>query len=149
MTEYLFEHYTLIKALHIIAVMSWMAGMLYLPRLFVYHTQVATGSETAKMFIIMEYRLLRYIINPAMIASFILGGLMIYLMGFASFGKWMHVKLLFAIILTAVHGMLARHRKAFANGTNSYSETYYRVLNEAPTICMIVIVILAVVKPYF
>lgn len=148
MMDFIQDNYLWIKALHIIAVISWMAGMLYLPRLFVYHTQVSAGSESYKLFCVMEYRLLRYIINPAMIASFILGLLMIYGVGFGNFGKWLHVKLFALIILTAAHGMLARHRKAFASGANNCSTTYFRILNEVPTLCMIVIVIFAVVKPF-
>lgn len=144
------EFYPWIKALHIIAVIAWMAGMLYLPRLFVYHTQVKIGSETSELFKIMERRLLRFIINPAMIIAF---GSGIWLMIFINAldpqnGKWMHYKLVLVVIMTIAHGFMARCRHRFAQDKNTYSTKFYRILNEVPTILMIGIVILVVVRPF-
>lgn len=143
------EYYHWIKALHILAVISWMAGMLYLPRLFVYHTQVKIGSEASELFKIMERRLLRFIINPAMIVTW---GAGLWLMKYTNAldiqnGKWMHYKLLLLIGMQISHAMMARYRRKFANDQNTKSTKFYRILNEIPTILMIGIVILVVVKP--
>lgn len=140
--------YLWVKAFHIIAVMSWMAGMLYLPRLYVYHCGVAVGSEMDKTFQTMERRLLRYIINPAMITTFLLGGWLIYLVGMSNLTGWFHAKLALVLVMAATHGMLARYRKQFVRGENKHSARFYRILNEVPTVLMIAIVILAVVKPF-
>lgn len=140
--------YLWVKAFHIIAVMSWMAGMLYLPRLYVYHTGVQIGSEMDKMFQLMERRLLRYIINPAMIVTFGLGIWLVSIVGMENLSGWFHAKLALVLIMAAVHGFLARCRKQFARGENKYSARFYRILNEVPTLLMILIVILAVVKPF-
>lgn len=140
--------YLWVKAVHIIAVISWMAGMLYLPRLYVYHTGVAVGSEMDKTFQVMERRLLRYIINPAMIVSFALGIWLIVIVGWDNLSGWFHMKLTLVILMAAAHGFLARYRKQFARGENKHSAKFYRVLNEVPTLLMIGIVILAVVKPF-
>lgn len=148
MINFFSQHYLVLKSLHIIAVISWMAGMLYLPRLFVYHASVGSKSPEAKMLCVMEYKLLKYIMNPAMIASFILGGIMIWAMGFSGFGKWIHAKMALLILMMAVHGTLAAHRKKLANGTNKKSHVYFRFLNEIPTVLMILIVFFAVLKPF-
>jgi putative membrane protein len=140
------EYYLIIKALHIISVIAWMAGMLYLPRIFVYHCQVEQGSPTSALLKVMERRLLRYIINPAMIFSFIFGIMLISIIGMA--GGWLHTKILLVLFLAGVHGMLAKYRKDFERDENTKSEKFYRILNEAPTLLMVVIVILAVVKPF-
>ncbi len=140
------DYYLIIKALHIISVIAWMAGMLYLPRLFVYHTQVETGSPTSVLLKVMEKRLLRYIINPAMIFSFIFGIMLISIIGMA--GGWLHTKILLVLMLAATHGMLAKYRKDFERDANTKSTNFYRIINEAPTLLMIFIVILAVVKPF-
>lgn len=140
--------YLWVKAFHIIAVMSWMAGMLYLPRLYVYHTAVAVGSEMDKTFQTMERRLLRYIINPAMIITFALGIWLIFIIGMENLSGWFHAKMTLVLLMAAVHGFLARCRKKFVRGQNTYSAKFYRILNEVPTILMIFIVILAVVKPF-
>ncbi|MCP5361123.1 MAG: protoporphyrinogen oxidase HemJ [Hyphomicrobiales bacterium] len=144
------NYYLWLKALHIIAVISWMAGMLYLPRLFVYHTQVEKGSEASEMLKVMERRLLRYIINPAMIMSFIIGILLIIetKLGAPGGAKWIHVKIGLLLLMVTVHGILARHRKQFVRDANIHSARYYRILNEIPTVLMIFIVILAVLKPF-
>lgn len=144
------EIYNWVKALHIIAVISWMAGMLYLPRLFVYHTQVKIGSEASELFKIMERRLLRFIINPAMIVSWLAGGWLIhYTKALESQnGVWMHYKLLLLVFMQIAHAMMARYRKQFANDKNTKSTKFYRILNEVPTVLMVGIVILVVVRPF-
>lgn len=140
--------YLWVKAFHLIAVMSWMAGMLYLPRLYVYHTTAETGSDMDKTFQIMERRLLRFIINPAMILTFILGGWLIYIVGPSNLSGWFHAKMALVLVMAAAHGMLARYRKQFMRGENKHSQRFYRIVNEIPTLLMIAIVILAVVKPF-
>lgn len=135
------------KALHIIAVIAWMAGMLYLPRLFVYHADAKIGSELSETLKVMEYRLLRYITNPAMIAAWIFGLLTAYTQGQFS-DPWLHGKLLLVIGLSAVHGMLAKYRKAFAADERQRSAKFYRIINEVPTVLMIFIVLLVVLKPF-
>jgi putative membrane protein len=139
--------YNWLLALHIIAVIAWMAGMLYLPRLYVYHTRAAKGSEMSETFKVMERRLLRGIINPAMIAAWILG-LTLAWQGDHWRDGWLHAKLLLLVGMQVVHAGLARWRKAFANDANTHSEKFYRVINEVPTLLLIGIVILAVVKPF-
>lgn len=142
------DYYLWIKAFHIIAVISWMAGLLYLPRLYVYHTEVEVGSDQDKLFQKMEYRLLRYIMNPAMIVSLILGILLIIIVQpFGNGTIWFHIKALMLFFLFAFHGYLAILRKKFASGTNTGTVTHFRLINEVPTLIMIAIVCLAVVKP--
>ncbi len=136
-----------IKALHIIAVITWMAGMLYLPRLFVYHTQTLPGTPESERFKVMERKLLRGIINPSMITVWILGPLLAWVMHVYEQG-WLEVKFLLVIGLSAIHGMLVRGVKAFARDANTRSATYWRVMNEVPALLMIFIVILVVVKPF-
>ncbi len=147
MQEFLLEHYLWIKALHIIAVISWMAGMLYLPRLFVYHTDAADGSEMSRTFKLMERRLLKFIMTPAMILTWIFGLTMIAANPAIMDGGWIHVKLLLVLCLSGAHGFFAVCVKKFARNENARSAKFYRILNEAPTILMVVIVILAIVKP--
>src|SRR5258707_3091994 len=139
--------YEWIKALHIIAAISWMAGMLYLPRLFVYHCKAEIGSRQSETFKVMERRLLKAIINPAMIVTWLAG---LYL---AWSGHWfasgsLYGKLLLVLILSGVHGFFARLVKDFAADRNRRGQKFYRIINEVPTILMIGIVILVVVKPY-
>lgn len=143
------ETYSWLEALHIIAVMSWMAGMLYLPRLFVYHYGTAPGSESSEMLKLMELRLLRYIVNPAMIAAIILG---LSLAHYSNAldpqnGYWLYLKLCFVAGMVTVHAMLARYRKAFARDERPKTEKYFRILNEVPAVLMICIVITVVFKP--
>jgi protoporphyrinogen IX oxidase len=142
--------YLWIKALHIIAVISWLAGMLYLPRLFVYHANLLKGSEASELLKIMEYRLLKYIINPAMIVTWVFGICLIYINGLESLVKqgWFHAKITLLILMMIVHIMLAKYRRNFANDNNVKSANFFRVLNEVPTALMIGIVILVVVKPF-
>ena len=148
MIDFIGQYLLWIKALHIIAVMSWMAGMLYLPRLFVYHVGAEKGSELSETLKIMERRLLRFIINPAMILAFIFGGLMLWVMPDLMQQPWMHMKLTAVILMTAVHGLYARWRKQFLRDENKHSAKFYRWWNEAPTVLMIIIVIMAVVEPF-
>lgn len=138
--------YMWLKALHIIAVISWMAGMLYLPRLYVYHAGVEPGSEMSETFKIMERKLLRYIINPAMIVSLALGIWLITYIGMQH--GWLHAKITLLVGMFAFHGFLARWRKAFERDQNVHSAKFYRFMNEVPTVLMIGIVLLAVLKPF-
>ncbi len=141
--------YLWVQAIHVIAVIAWMAGLLYLPRLFVYHTQVAAGSEASDTFKTMERKLLKFIMNPAMIAAWIFGVLMILQLGLSGPGSgWLHAKLLFVLALSGVHGFLAASTRRFANDANTRSERFWRFFNEVPTVIMIVVVILVIVKPF-
>ena len=139
--------YEWIKALHVIAVISWMAGMLYLPRLFVYHCEAEVGSKQSETFKIMERRLLKAIINPAMIIAW-LAGLYLAWSGQWFASGWFHGKLLLVLVMSAVHGFFVRWVKAFAADRNVKSQKFYRVINEVPTVLMIGIVILVIVKPF-
>jgi len=139
--------YEWIKALHVIAVISWMAGMLYLPRLFVYHCEAEIGSKQSETFKIMERRLLRAIINPAMILTW-LAGLYLAWSGHLFSAGWLHGKLLLVIILSGVHGFFSRWVKYFAKDQNTRILSFYLIINEVPTVLMIGIVILVVVKPF-
>lgn len=145
--KFIIEHYLQIKALHIISVICWMAGLLYLPRLFVYHATAQLNSELDKTFRVMEYKLLKYIMNPSMITTFITGGLLIFMKDFKT-NHSLHVKLFFVLLLAASHGVMARHRKLFAEGRNTKSHVYFRILNEIPTVCMICIVFIVILKPF-
>jgi putative membrane protein len=140
--------YDWIKALHVISIIAWMAGLLYLPRLFVYHCEVAAGSEASETFKVMERRLLRAIMNPAMIAAWIFGiTLLVLNPGWFEMG-WIHAKLAFVVGLTGVHMMMARWRRAFAEDRNQRPQRFFRIMNEVPTLLMIGIVIFVVVKPF-
>ena len=139
--------YPWIKALHIIAVISWMAGMLYLPRLFVYHADAAPGSEKSETFKVMERRLLRAIINPAMVATWVFG-LWLAWRGFAFSGGWLHAKIAAVVVLSAVHGYLSGAVRRFAADRNEKPARHWRMINEVPTVLMIIIVVLVVVKPF-
>lgn len=139
--------YLWLKAAHVIAVIAWMAGMLYLPRLFVYHTAAEPGSVQSETFKVMERRLLRAIINPAMVATWVLGLWLAYDGGWFSSG-WMHAKLLFVLGLSALHGMFSGWVRAFSEDRNTRSQKFYRIVNEVPTVLMIGIVIFVIVKPF-
>jgi putative membrane protein len=135
------------KALHVIAVIAWMAGLLYLPRLFVYHCEAEPGSQQSETFKVMERRLLRAIINPAMIAAWLLG------LGLAFEGgwygsPWLQTKIVLVLGLSGIHGLLARWGRDFAADRNRHSQRFFRIINEIPAILMVGIVILAVVKPF-
>ena len=138
--------YPWIKTLHIVSVVAWMAGLLYLPRLFVYHAGARPGSETSETFKVMERRLLRAIINPAMIATWVLGLWLVWASEAWRAG-WFQAKFVLVLLLSGVHGLLARSFKAFAADRNRHSAKFYRLVNELPTLLMIGIVILAIVKP--
>jgi protoporphyrinogen IX oxidase len=139
--------YPWFKAFHVMAVISWMAGMLYLPRLFVYHCGAEKGSRQSETFKVMEQRLLRGIINPAMVVTWTLGLWMIYDGGWIS-AHWLHFKLLLVIVLSGVHGLLARWTMDFAGDRNRHSDRFYRIMNEVPAVLMAGIVIMAVIKPF-
>jgi putative membrane protein len=139
--------YEWVKALHVIAVIAWMAGMLYLPRLFVYHCEAEAGSRQSETFKVMERRLLRAIITPAMIAAWLLGLGLAYEGGWFAF-HWLQAKIVLVLVLSGVHGLLARWVRDFAADQNRHSQKFYRVINEVPAVLMVGIVILAVVKPF-
>jgi putative membrane protein len=144
--------YEWIKGFHIIAVIAWMAGMLYLPRLFVYHCAAEIGSVQSETFKVMERRLLRAIINPAMIATWVFGLALAWLGPDSRYGwfasGWLWAKIVLVLGLSVVHGLLARWMKDFARDRNRYSHKFYRIINEVPTLLMILIVLLAVLKPF-
>ena len=143
--------YLLFKSIHLIAVISWMAGLLYLPRIFVYHSESIVNEKSEYLvstFKIMERRLFLYIMNPAMIVSWIFGALLIYSIGFENFNSlWLEIKLLLVLLLTIYHFFLFYCLKKFAENTNSYSSKFYRIINEIPTILLILIILIVVFKP--
>jgi putative membrane protein len=136
-----------IRAFHVIAVISWMAGLLYLPRLFVYHAGVAIGSEMSETFKVMERRLLRGIILPAAGLTWILGAILAWQIGLQGNG-WLHAKMALVVLLTVFTHALGRYRRAFAEDRNQKSQKFFRLINEVPTVLMIAIVILVEVKPF-
>ena len=143
--------YLLFKSIHLIAVISWMAGLLYLPRIFVYHSEAFQNNKSEDLmgtFKVMERRLFIYIMNPAMIASWIFGGLLIHAIGIDNFGSlWLQLKLAFVIVLTIFHIFLFQCLRKFTENTNTYSPKFYRVINEIPTVLLIVIILVVVFKP--
>lgn len=148
MQSFILAHYDWFRALHLISVISWMAGLLYLPRLFVYHVSAAKGSELSETFKVMERRLLRLIMNPAMIATWIFGGLMLYANAALLSAPWMHAKLTGVVLMTVFHHALVRWRKAFFKDANVRTARFYRWANEVPTVLMILIVIMVLVRPF-
>ena len=141
--------YGWIKAGHISGVIAWMAGLLYLPRLFIYHAAAEPGSAQSETFKVMERRLLRAIMNPALAISLVTGGLLIANLGGGAWTSgWLHAKLACVLGLFAMHGLMARWRRDFDADRNARSQTFYRVANEVPTVLMIGIVVFAVVKPF-
>ena len=143
--------YLLFKSIHLIAVISWMAGLLYLPRIFVYHSEAVQNNKSEDLmetFKVMERRLLVYIMNPAMIISWVFGVLLIHTIGMDNFGSiWLQLKLAFVIILTIYHFFLFQCLRKFAENSNIYSSKFYRIINEIPTILLIGIVLVVVFKP--
>ena len=139
--------YLWLKAAHVIAIIAWMAGMLYLPRLFVYHTEVAPGSAQSETLKVMERRLLKAIINPAMTAAWILGLWLAWDAGLFRQG-WLHAKLMLVVAMSGLHGHFSAAVRAFAEDRNTRSARYWRIMNEVPTLLMIGIVILVIVKPF-
>ncbi|MBV8939514.1 MAG: protoporphyrinogen oxidase HemJ [Alphaproteobacteria bacterium] len=144
------DAYHWLKTLHLLAVIAWMAGQLYLPRLFAYHAQAIGGGEASETFKVMERRLMRGIMNPAMIATFIFGiALAVKLNAFAPVnGYWLHAKLSLVLMLAASHGLMGRWRKRFAQDANTHSPRFYKVFNEVQTALMIGVVALVVFKPF-
>lgn len=139
--------YMWVKAAHVVAIISWMAGMLYLPRLFVYHCDAAPGSELSEILKVMEHRLLRVIINPAMVLSWVLGLWLAWRGGFLMAG-WFHAKLALVILLSGFHGYLSAATRRFSQDANTVPARRWRLLNEAPAVLMIGIVVLVIVKPF-
>ena len=139
--------YEIIKSLHILSVISWMVGLLYLPRLFVYHSQVQVGSVQAEIFKVMERRLLRAIMTPAMIASFIFGIWLISLNYGLVYETWFQIKFIAVIFMAGIHGKLSKMRRSLENDEKPLSTKIYKIWNETPAVLMIVIVVMAVVKP--
>ncbi len=149
MTAWLAETYTWMKALHVISVIAWMAGMLYLPRLFVYHSGAVPGSEASEMLKVMERRLLRVIITPAMLASLASGLLLGLTPGAVDWSSvWPYAKIVLLVGMFALYDCNVRWQRAFAEERNSHDARYYRIANEAPTVLMVAIVIVIVVKPF-
>ena len=139
--------YEIVKAFHILSVISWMVGLLYLPRLFVYHSQTQIGSVQAETFKVMERRLLKAIMTPAMIASYIFGGWMIVLNYDLLYETWFQIKFASVIVMSGVHGKFSKMCRLLENDKKPLSSNKYRVWNEVPTILMIIIIVMAVVKP--
>lgn len=149
MSDFLLSNYGILKSLHIIAFVSWMAGLLYLPRLFVYHVNAKAGSDLSETLKIMEARLYGYIMRPAMIATWLFGLSMIAANpALMSGGGWLHAKLTLVFILTGVHHVFGAWRKKFARDENVKSEKFYRVWNEVPTLILVLVVFLVVLKPF-
>ncbi|MBO0904273.1 protoporphyrinogen oxidase HemJ [Jiella sonneratiae] len=141
--------YLWVKSVHVFAVIAWMAGMLYLPRLFVYHAGAETGSVQSETFKVMERRLLKGIINPAMIGTWVAGVWLAFSGGWLTSGDaWLHVKILLVLIMSGIHGMLTAATRRFAEDRNEKSARYWRVLNEVPAVLLIGIIVLVVVKPF-
>src|SRR5882672_12076234 len=139
--------YEWIKALHVVAIISWMAGMLYLPRLFVYHCEAEAGSRQSETFKVMERRLLKAIINPAMVVTWLLGLWLAWKGGWHVAG-WLQAKVILVLGLSALHGFFVRWVKDFAADRNQHTQRFYRIINEVPTVLMIGIVLLVVLKPF-
>lgn len=137
--------YNITKIIHITAMISWMVGLFYLPRLYVYHCKVVKNGDCDLLFQTMEKKLLKIIMNPAMIITFISG---LYLISFIGFAPWLHLKLFFVLSLAGYHGYLSSIRKKFARGLNDKSENFYRLINEIPTIMLITIISIIVFKPF-
>ena len=149
MMNLLFTAYPWIKALHVISVIAWMAGMFYLPRLYVYHCETKPGSAESERFKVMEYKLLRFIINPAMVAAFCFGILLASTPGVIDWGAtWWWTKLASLFLLTGFHGAASKWRREFMEDRNRKSARFYRIANEVPTVLMIVIVVMVIVRPF-
>ena len=137
------------KALHVISLIAWMAGMLYLPRLYVYHCDTVPGSVESERFKVMEYRLLRQITNPAMMATWTFGIVLVLTPGVIDWSAtWWHVKLACVLLLSGFHGALSRWRRDFANDRRIRPQRFYRIANEVPTLLMVIIVIMVIVRPF-
>jgi len=147
--DWLLPLYPWVKTAHVIAVIAWMAGMLYLPRLYVYHVDAAPGSELSETLKVMERRLLRGIVNPAMVAVWLLGLALLATPGVADWSSvWLNVKLAAVLTLSALHGGLSRWRRAFAQDRNVHGARFYRIVNEVPAVLMVVIVAMVIARPF-
>lgn len=141
--------YPWVKSLHVIAVIAWMAALLYLPRLFVYHCEVALGSAESERFKVMEYRLHRYIASPASIASWLFGVLLVLTPGIVDWGSgWWHLKMAGILAMTGVHHAMMARRRDFMHDRNRRPQRYFRIMNEVPTVAMIVIVVMVIARPF-
>ena len=142
--------YLWVKALHVISVIAWMAGMFYLPRLLVYHAETGAGSPQAETVKVMEKKLMRMIINPAMVAAWVFGLALIFMPGGVGIGAgpWLWAKLTLVILLSGFHGWLSAERRRFEHGEIRRTPRFYRMINEVPTVIMILVVILVIVKPF-
>ena len=148
MAAFLSEYYLWIKAIHLIFVIAWMAGMMYLPRLFVYHHQSDKGGEAEKYFTQMERRLLKGIINPSMIAVWVFGILLLIANSQILLQPWFHVKFALVIVISGIHGFYANARRKFEAGERPRTEKFWRLMNEAPFTGLIIIVVMVIVKPF-
>jgi len=146
--SFLLSHYAWLKAFHIIAVIFWMAGMLYLPRLFVYHHQASEGGELERALLTQERNLLKIIMNPSMITVWVLALAMLAANTALLQAGWFHGKLLLVLALTGIHGFYAGAQRKFATGNRLRSEKFWRIMNEGPALMVVVIVLLAVIKPW-
>ena len=147
--NFLNNNYLLLKALHVISMISWMAALLYLPRLFVYHTTVKKKTEASEMLKIMEYRLQKYIMNPAMVATIFFGNLLLNVKNVINWNeKWIYIKLFLVLGLIIVHHLLIKFRKDFYYDRNTHSRKFYKILNEVPTIFLIFIILIVYLKPF-
>jgi putative membrane protein len=146
---FLAPFYLWIKALHVVSMVAWMSGMFYLPRLFVYHCDLVRGSAESERFKVMERRLLRQIINPAMIATWSFGILLVLTPGVIDWSAgWWHVKLLAVLLMSGVHGAMSKWRREFMEDRNTRSQRFYRIANEVPTVLLLIIVVMVIVRPF-
>ena len=148
MSDFLVSHYNEIKSLHLIAIVAWFAALFYLPRLFVYHVDAPIGSDMSETFKVMERRLLKAIMTPAMLATWLFGILLLSAEPSWMTGGWMHIKLTIVLALSGFHGFLAVCVKRFAADNRGWSGRFYRIINEIPTVCLVAIIYLAIVKPF-
>ena len=150
MMPLLTEYYLWTKALHIISMVTWMAGMFYLPRLFVYHTGLTSGSAESERFKVMERRLLKQIINPAIIATWLFGTMLLLTPGVVDWAHdgWWHVKFTMVLLMSGLHGALSQWRREFLEDRNRRSHRFYRIANEVPTLLLVIIVVMVIVKPF-
>ena len=149
MTESVGTIYLWFKALHIISVIAWMAGLLYLPRLFVYHCDAPVGSVSSETFKVMERRLARAIMTPAMLATWLFGLALLAASPAVDWGSgWLHLKLFLVIVMSGLHGMMARWRREFLVDRNRHTARFYRIVNEVPTVLMVAIVLTVIIKPF-
>jgi len=149
MTDFLLALYPWVKSLHVVSMVAWMAGLFYLPRLYVYHCQVAHGTTEGERFKVMERRLLKQITTPAMIATVVFGLILAFTPGVIDWAAgWWHVKLFCVLVLLAYHGKLSRWRRDFMEDRNTRSERFYRIANEVPTVLLLIVVVMVIARPF-